>query len=151
MLLMRCNSICQQIWKTQQQLQDWKRSVFTPIWSKGNAKECSNYRTVVLISHPSKVTLRILQAQVRVCEPRISRYTKWVSKLGFEQAEQQEIKLPTFTRSWRKQENFRKISTFVSLTTTLKPLTEWITTNSGKFLKRWEYQTTLPASCETRM
>ena len=53
--------ICQQIWKTQQWPQDWKRSVFIPIRKKGNAKECSNYQTVVLISHASKVMLKILQ------------------------------------------------------------------------------------------
>ena len=56
------HSICQQIWKTQQWPQDWKRSVFIPTPKKGNAKECSNYLTIVLISHTSKVMLRILQA-----------------------------------------------------------------------------------------
>ena len=59
------HSICQQIWKTQQQPQDWKRSVFIPIPKKGNAKECSNYRTVALISHASKVMLKILQARLQ--------------------------------------------------------------------------------------
>ena len=59
------HSICQQIWKTQQRPQDWKRSVFTPIPKKGNAKECSNYRTIALISHVSKVTLKILQARLQ--------------------------------------------------------------------------------------
>ena len=59
------HSICQQIWKTQQWPQDWKRSVFIPIPKKGNAKECSNYRTVTLISHASKVMLRILQARLQ--------------------------------------------------------------------------------------
>ena len=54
------HSICQQIWKTQQWSQDWKRSVFIPIPKKGNAKECSNYRTIALISHASKVMLKIL-------------------------------------------------------------------------------------------
>ena len=54
------HSICQQIWKTQQWPQDWKRSVFSPIPKKGNAKECSNYHTTVLISHASKVMLKIL-------------------------------------------------------------------------------------------
>ena len=53
-------SICQQIWKTQQWPQDWKRSVFIQILKKGNAKECSNYHTIALISHASKVTLKIL-------------------------------------------------------------------------------------------
>ena len=59
------HSICQQIWKTQQWPQDWKRSVFIPIPKKGNAKECSNCRTVALISHASKVMLRILQASLQ--------------------------------------------------------------------------------------
>ena len=56
------HSICQQLWKTQQWPQDWKRSVFIPIPKKGNAKECSNYHTITLISHTSKVMLKILQA-----------------------------------------------------------------------------------------
>ena len=59
------HSICQQIWKTQQWSQDWKRSVFIPIPKKGNAKECSNYRTIALISHASKVMLKILQAKLQ--------------------------------------------------------------------------------------
>ena len=65
------HSICQQIWKTQQWPQDWKRSVFNPISKKDNAKECSNYCTIALISHASKVMLKILQArpqQYRNCE-----------------------------------------------------------------------------------
>ena len=59
------HSICQQIWKTQQWPWDWKRSVFIPIPKKGNAKECSNYRTIALISHTSKVMLKILQARLQ--------------------------------------------------------------------------------------
>ena len=59
------HSICQQIWKTQQWPQDWKRSVFIPIPKKGNAKECSNYCTIALISHASKVMLKILQASLQ--------------------------------------------------------------------------------------
>ena len=59
------HSIWQQIWKTQQWPQDWKRSVFIPILKKGNAKECSNYRTIALISHASKVMLKILQARLQ--------------------------------------------------------------------------------------
>ena len=58
-------SICQQIWKTQQWPQDWKRSVCIPIPKKGNAKECSNYYTIALISHPGKVMLKILQARLQ--------------------------------------------------------------------------------------
>ena len=64
------HSICQQIWKTQQWPQDWKRSVFIPIPKKGKAKECSNYRTVALISHARKVMLKILQ-------DRIQQYVNW--------------------------------------------------------------------------
>ena len=59
------HSICQQIWKTQQWPQDWKRSVFIPIPQEGNAKECSNYRTIALISHATKVMLKILQARLQ--------------------------------------------------------------------------------------
>ena len=60
------HSICQQIWETQQWLQDWERSVFIPIPKKGNAKECSNYHTIALISHNSKVMLKILQARLQL-------------------------------------------------------------------------------------
>ena len=66
-------SICQQIWKTQQWPQDWKRSVFIPIPKKGNAKECSNYRTIALISNTSKVMPQILQARFQ-----ISRFSNWI-------------------------------------------------------------------------
>ena len=59
------HSICQQIWKTQQWPQDWKRSVFIPIPKKGNAKECSNYHSTTLISHASKIMLKILQARLQ--------------------------------------------------------------------------------------
>ena len=59
------HSICQQIWKTQKWPQDWKKSVFIPIPKKGNAKECSNYHTIALISHTSKVMLKILQARLQ--------------------------------------------------------------------------------------
>ena len=59
------HSICQQIWKTQQWPQDWQRSVFIPIPKKGNAKKCSNYHTIALISHASKVMLKILQARLQ--------------------------------------------------------------------------------------
>ena len=64
------HSICQQIWKTQQWPQDWKRSVFIPVPKKSNAKECLNYRTIALISHASKVKLKILQA-------RLQQYVNW--------------------------------------------------------------------------
>ena len=85
------HSICQQIWKTQQWPQDWKRSDFIPIPKKGNAKECSNYCTIALISQASKVMLKILQA-------RLQQYVNrelLMFKLDLEKAEEPEIKLPT--------------------------------------------------------
>ena len=126
------HSICQQIWKNQQWPQNWKSSVFIPIPKKGNAKECSNYCTIALISHASKVMLKILQARLQQYMNR--ELPKF--KLVLEKAEEPEIKLPTSTGSWKKQERSRKTS---SLLTTPKPLTVWITINCGNFFKRWEY------------
>ena len=72
------HSICQQIWKTQQWPQEWKRSVFIPTPKKGNAKECSDYRTILLISHCSKIMLKILQARLQaIREPWSSRCSSW--------------------------------------------------------------------------
>ena len=85
------HSICQQIWKTQQWPQDWKRSVFIPIPKKDNTKECSNYRTIALISHTSKVTLKILQARLQ----QYMNHKLPELKLDLEKAEEPEIKLPT--------------------------------------------------------
>ena len=130
------HSICQQIWKTQQWPQDWKRSVFIPIPKNGNAKECSNCRTIALISHASKVMLKILQARL---QQFMNRELPDVLVLG--KAEEPEIKLATSAGSWKKQESYRKTSISVLLTMP-KPLTVWITINCGKFWKRWEYQTT---------
>ena len=85
------HSICQQIWKTQQWPQDWKRSVFIPIPKKGNAKECSNYHTTALISHASKVMLKILQGRLQqYVNPELPMF-----KLDLKKAEEPEIKLPT--------------------------------------------------------
>ena len=70
-------AVCQQIWKTQQWPQDWKRSVFIPIPNKGDAKKCSNYRTIAFISHASKVMLKILQARLQH-ELRNSRCPSWI-------------------------------------------------------------------------
>ena len=134
------HSICQQIWKTQQWPQDWKTSVFIPIPKKGNAKECSNYHTIAFISQASKVMLKILQARLQQymnCDfPDV--------QAGFKKAKEPEIKLSTSLGSLKKWESSRKTST--SLLTMPKPLTVWITINCGKFLQRWEYQTTWPAS-----
>ena len=138
------HSTCQQIWKTQQWPQDWKRSVFIPIPKKGNVKQCSNYCTIALISHASKVMLQILLA-------RLQLYVNFqIFKLDLEKSEEPEIKLPTSAGSSKKQEISRKTS-ISALLTMPKPLTVRITINCGKFWKRWEYQTTWPASWETYM
>ena len=138
------HSMCQQMWKTQQWPQDWKRSVFIPIPKKGNAKECSNYHIIALISHASKV---------KFSKPGFSNMwtvNSLMFKLVLEKAEKPEIKLPTSAGSWKKQESSRK--TYISALLTMpKPLTVWITRNCGKFWKRWEYQTTWPASWEICM
>ena len=89
------HSICQQIWKIQQWPQDWKMSPFVPIPKKGNAKECSKYCTIALISHASKVMLKILQA-------RLQQYVNvnfLIFKLVLEELEEPEIKLPTSSGS----------------------------------------------------
>ena len=140
------HSICQQIWKAQQWSQDWKRSVFVPIPKKGNPKECSNYHTTALISYASKVMLKILQA-------RLQQYMNMnfqMFKLVLKKAEEPEIKLPTSSGSLKKQESSIKTSISVLLTMP-KLLTVWITINCWKFWKRWEYQTTWPASWEICM
>ena len=122
------HSICQQVWKTQLWPQDWNRSVFISISKKGNAKEWSNYRTIALISHTSKVMLKILQARL---QQYVNRELPDVQAV-FRKAEEPEIKLPTSTGSSKKQESSRKIS-ISALLTMPKPLTVWITINCGKF------------------
>ena len=73
------HSICQQIWKTQQWPQGWKRAVFIPIPKKGNAKECSNYHTIALISHTGKVMLKILQARLQqYVNCKLPRCSSWI-------------------------------------------------------------------------
>ena len=122
------HSICQQMWKTQQWPQDWKRLVFIPIPKKGSAKECSNYLTIAFISHASKVMLKILQA-------RLQQYMNCELldvQAGFRKAEEPNIKLPTSAGSSNKQESSRKTS-ISALLTMPKPLTVWITINCGKF------------------
>ena len=137
------HSICQRIWKPRQWSQDWKKSVFIPIPKKGNAKDCSNYRTIALISHARKLMLQILQARLQ----QYLNHKLQIFKLVLQTTEEPEIKLPTSTGSWKKQESSRK--TYISALLTLpKPLTVWITINCGKFWKRWAYQTTSPASWE---
>ena len=93
----------QQIWRTHQWPQDWKRSVFIPIPKKGNAKECSNYCTMMFISHASKVILKILQ-------PKLQQYMNCELpefKVDLEKAEEPKIKLPTSVGSSRKAREFQ--------------------------------------------
>ena len=121
-------SICQQIWKTQQWPQDWKRSVFILIPKKGNAKKCSIYHTTALISHANQVMLKILQARLQ----QYMTQELQMIKLDFDKAEEPEIKLPTSAGSLKRQESSRKTSVSALLIMP-KPLTMWITTNCGKF------------------
>ena len=137
------HSICQQIRKNQQWPQDWKMSVFIPIPKKGNAKQCSNYH-IALISHSSKVMLKIFQVRF---QEYVNRKLPDVAA-GFKKADEPEIKLPTTAGLWKKKQSSRKTS-ISALLTMPKPLTVWITTNCGIFWKKWEYQTTWPASWET--
>ena len=122
------HSICQQIWKTQQWPQDWKRSVFIPIPKKGNAKECSNYHTIAIISHSGKVMLKILQA-------RLQQYVNHELsdvQAGFSKGRGTRGQIANIHGSSKKQDSSRKISIFALLTMP-KSLTVWITINCGKF------------------
>ena len=122
------HSICQQIWKTQQWPQDWKRSVFIPIPKKANAKECSNYHAIALISHASKVILKILQT-------RLQKYVKHELpdvQVGFRKGRGTRDQIATSAGSSKKQESSRKTS-ISALLTLPKPMTVWITVNCGKF------------------
>ena len=139
------HSICQQIWETQQWPQDWKRSAFIPIPKKGNAKECSNYHTIALILHASKVMLKILQARL---QQYMSREIPDV-QAGFRKGRGTRDQIANIRWTIEK-ESSRKTSTSALLTMS-KLLTVWIITNCGKFFKRWEYQTTWPASWEIYM
>ena len=112
------HSICQQIWKTQQWPQDWKRSVFIPISKKGNAKECSNNHTIALISHASEVMLTILQA-------RFQQYMNQEHpdiQAGFRKGRGTRDQIPKSVGSSKKQDNSREIS-ISALLTMPKPLT----------------------------
>ena len=121
-------SICQQIWKTQQWPQDWKRSVFIPISKKGNAEECSNYCTIALISHTSKVMLKILQV-------RLQRYVNHELpdvQAGFRKGRGTRDQIANIRWIIKEAKGSRKTSSSALLTMP-KPLTMWITRNCGKF------------------
>ena len=104
---------------------------------KGNAKECSNYCTIALFSHASKVMLKILQQYVNQKLPDVQP--------GFRKGRGTRYQIANISRITEKAREFQKTLIYASMTT-LKPVIVWITTNCGKFFKRWEYQTTLPAS-----
>ena len=118
------HSICQQIWKTQQWPQEQKRSVFIPIPKKGNAKECSVYCTITLISHASKVMFKILQV-------RLQQYVNHELpdvQAGFRKGRGTRNQIANIHWIIEKQENFRKTS-ISALLTMPQPLTVWITIN----------------------
>ena len=119
-----------------------KSQFFIPIPKKGNSKERSNYHIITLISHTSKVMLKILQA-------RLQHYMNGELpdvQVGFQRGRRTRDQIPNIHCITEKIREFQKNIYFCFIQTVLKPLTAWITTNCGKFLKRWEYQTTLSVS-----
>ena len=120
------HSICQQIWKTQQWPQDSKRSLFISIPKKGNAKECSHYSTIALISHTTKVMLKILQARLQQYGNRELPDVQ----AGFQKGRETRDQIAN-SGSLKKQESSRKTS-ISALLTMPKPWTLWITINCGK-------------------
>ena len=119
-------SICQQIWKTLQWLQDWKRSVFIPIPKKSNAKECSNYYTMALISHTSKVMFKILQARL---QQHVNHELPDV-QAGFRKGRGTRDQIANICWIIEKQQSSRK--TPISALLTISAF-DWITKNCGKF------------------
>ena len=133
-------SICQQIWKTQQWPQDWKRSVFIPIPKKGNAKECSNYRTIALISHASKVMLKILQARL---QQYMNREIPDI-QADFGKSRGTRDQIANIHWIMEKATEFQKNSekTIYYLFIDYAKAFVWITENYEKFLRRQEQQIT---------
>ena len=127
--------------------QDWKSSVFIPVPKKGNAKECSNYSTIALISHASKVMLKILQVRL---QQYLDRELPDV-QAGFRKGKGTRDQISNICWIIKKAKEFQKniFLCFIDYATQSK--TVWITTNCGKFFKRWEYQNPWPASWETYM
>ena len=130
------------MWKTQQWSQDWKRSVFISIPKKSNAKECSNYCTIALISHARKVMLKILQARL---QQYVNRELPDV-QAGFRKRQRNQRSNCQHLLDHGKSKRVSEKTSISALLTMPKSLTVWITINFGKFWKRWEYQTTWPAS-----
>ena len=126
-----------------------ERTIFIPIPKKSNTKECSNYCTIVLISHASMLMLKIPQARLQqyMNQELSDVQTRFRKDKG---TRDQIGNICWIIEKAREFQKKKKKSSSASLTMP-KSLTVWITTNRGKFLKRWKCQTTLPASCETRM
>ena len=123
------HSICQQIWKTQQWPQDWKKSVFIPILRKSNAKECSNYCTIALISHASKVILKILQARFQ----QYMNHELPDVQAGFRKGRGTRDQIANTCWIIQKAREFQNKTSISTLLTMPKTLTVWITINCGKF------------------
>ena len=124
---------------------DWKRSIFIAILKKGNAKECSNYRTTAFISHARKVILKILQARFQ----QYANHELPDVQAGFQKGRGTRDQVANTPWFIEKATNFQKnIYCFIDYA---KAFDCWVTINCGKFWKRWEYQTTWPASWETYM
>ena len=137
------HSVCKQIWKTQEWLQDWKRSVFIPVPKKGNAKECSNYCTIALISHASKVILQARLQQYVNCE---------IPDVQAEFRKGRGTRDQTASIHWiiEKTREFQK-NTYFCFIDYAKAFDCVDHSNCGKFWKRWQYQTTWLASWEICM
>ena len=128
-------SLCQQIWKIQQWPQDWKRSVFIPITKKDNAKECSNYCTIALISHVSKVMLKILQA-------RLQQYVNHELpdiQAGYRKGRETRDQITNICWIIKKAREFQKNIYFCFID---YAKAVWIIIKCWKLSKRWEYHTT---------
>ena len=123
------HAICQQIGKTQQWPQDWKRSVFIPIPKKSNAKECSNYHKITLISHSSILILKILQAR---CQQYMNHELPDV-QAGFGKVRGTRDQIANICWIIEKAREFQKKTSISASLTMPKPLTVWITLNCGKF------------------
>ena len=130
----------------QQWPQHWKRSVFIPILKKGNPKECSNYHTIALILHASKVMLKILQASLQ----QYVNHDLPDVRAEFRKSRGNIDQIANIHWILEKAREFQKNICFCFIDDS-KPLTVWITINCGNFLKTWEYQITWPASWEICM
>ena len=145
MLLKCCTQYASKFGKLQSWPQDWKRSVFIPVPKKGNAKECTNYRTIVLISHANKVMLKILQARL---QQYVNHELPYV-QAGFRKGRGTRDQIANIHWIIEKAREFQKNIYFCFID--YAKAFVWITRNCGKFWKRWEYQTTWPAFWEICM